>query len=129
MKGLLATLIFTLVLGVLPVTAARATETIRVQINTQKRAPKSRLTIRFLELIEDSRCPVDTNCVWAGNATIKVRVSRNGRNRDLTLETNGQNNSVKAHGYSIKFVALTPVPRSNIRINRNGYVATLAITR
>lgn len=129
MKALLATLIFVLFLAVLPANAARVGETIKVQVNTEKRAPKSRLSIRFVEMVEDSRCPVDTNCVWAGDATIKVRVRRNGRSSDLTLNINGQNNTAKFNGYSIKFVGLTPVPRSNIRINRNGYVATFAIAR
>jgi hypothetical protein len=113
-----------LALGVIPATAAKRSETMRVQINKEKRFAKSKVSIRFVELIEDSRCPTDTNCIWAGNAKIKIRVSRGGRSQELTLDTNGPNQAATAEGYSIKLIGLTPEPRSNIRINRNGYVAT-----
>ena len=129
MKGLVASLILMLAVGVMPAMAKRQTETVKVQVNTEKRSSKSKLAIRFVEMVEDSRCPRDVNCVWAGNAKIKVRVSKNGRSHDLTLDTNGQSQSAVAEGYSIKLLGLTPEPRSNIRINRNGYVATLEIVK
>jgi len=124
MKGLIVSLMMLLALGVLPATAAKRPETMRVQINKEKRFPRSRLSVRFVELVEDSRCPTDTNCIWAGNAKIKIRVTANGRSQELTLDTNGQHQAATAEGYSIKLISLTPAPRSNIRINRNGYVAT-----
>lgn len=129
MKTVIATIILVLGFGWLPAEAAQGRETLRVQVNREKRAPKSRLMIRFVELVEDSRCPVDTNCIWAGNARIKVRVTKNGRSHDLTLDTNGKDRAAVAEGYSIQMTALTPVPRSNIRINRNGYVATFEVVK
>ena len=125
MKGLIATLILMLGLGIMPANAARRAESLSVQVNKEKRFPKARLTVRFVELGEDSRCPTDTNCVWAGNAKIKIRVTGNGKSQDLTLDTNGPNQAAVAMGYSIKLIGLTPSPKSNVRINRNGYVATL----
>lgn len=109
---------------------AQRTETARVQVNREKRLPKSKLSIRFTELIEDSRCPTGTNCVWAGNAKIRISVRRSGRSaQSFELETNGAGNSVNYQGYKITLTALTPHPAINIRINRNGYVATLAVSR
>jgi len=124
MKGIIAGLMFMLAFAVVPATAAKRSETLRVQINKEKKFAKSKLTVRFVELVEDSRCPADTNCVWAGNAKIKIRVTMNGRTQDLTLDTNGPKQAATAEGYSIKLIGLTPEPRSNVRINRNGYVAT-----
>ena len=124
MKGLIASLMLTLAFGMVPTMAAKNAEMVRVQINKEKRFAKSKLSIRFVELVEDSRCPTDTNCIWAGNAKIKIRVARNGRSQELTLDTNGPNQAATAEGYSIKLIGLTPAPRSNIRINRNGYIAT-----
>src|SRR5687768_9226208 len=124
MKSLIVILLFALVIGTVPAMAGDRAETMRVQINKEKRFAKSKLFIRFVELVDDSRCPTDTNCVWAGNAKIKIRVRAHGRSHDLTLDTNGPNQAATAEGYSIKLVGLTPAPRSNIRINRNGYVAT-----
>jgi len=125
MKGLILSLMMLLALGVLPATAAKRPETMRVQINKEKRFAKGRLSIRFVELVEDSRCPTDTNCIWAGNAKIRIRVAGYGRSQELTLDTNGQHQAATAEGYSIKLISLTPAPRSNIRITRNGYGATL----
>ena len=126
MRGLIAGLMLILAFASVDVAGQRKGETLKVQVNKEKRFAKSKLSVRFLELVDDSRCPTDTNCVWAGNAQIKVRVTKNGRSHDLTLDTNGPNHAVKAEGYLIKLVALTPQPRSNIRINRYGYVATLS---
>jgi hypothetical protein len=124
MKGLIAGLMFMLAFTVVPASAARRAETVRVQINKEKKFPKAKLSVRFVELVEDSRCPTDTQCVWAGNAKIKIRVTMNGRTHDLSLDTNGPHQAATAEGYSIKLLSLTPAPRSNIRVDRNGYVAT-----
>lgn len=35
--------------------------------------------ITFLEVLEDSRCPKDVNCVWAGQARIKIRIKEKGK--------------------------------------------------
>ncbi len=131
MKGIISSLIFMLAFGVFSVSVnAQRTEKLRVQINQEKRFAKSRLAVRFVELVEDSRCPTDTNCVWAGNARIKIRVSKNGRSEEITLDTNGPKQyATTADGHSIKLVSLTPSPRSNIRINRNGYVATFEVVK
>lgn len=131
MKGFVAILVFMLAFAVLPATAAKAKspQTVRVQVNHEKRFGKGRLSVRFVELVEDSRCPTDANCVWAGNAIIKIRVRGFGRTHDLTLDTNGRKQAVVAEGYQFKLVGLTPQPRTNIRINRNGYVATIEVTK
>lgn len=40
-----------------------------------------------IRVLEDSRCPVDVACVWAGRLRISVRITGQGRpaTRDLTL--------------------------------------------
>ena len=130
MKGLIAGLMLMLAFGVMPASAAKRSETVRVQINKEKSFPKAKLSVRFVELVEDSRCPSDAQCVWAGNAKIKIRVTKNGHPQDLTLDTNGPHQyATTADGYSIKLVGLTPAPKSNIRIDRNGYIATFEVVK
>ena len=124
-------ILFLLVFGVAGVATAKAqaAESIRVQINHQVRAYRSGIKVRFVELVEDSRCPVDVNCIQAGNAKIRVEVSKRGRSKSLELDTNSMKGAAIFEGYRFQLRKLTPEPRSNIRINRNGYVATIHVER
>ena len=130
MKALLAGLLMVMAFGSLSAAVLGRTETLRVQVNKEKRFPKSKLTVRFVELVDDSRCPTDTNCIWAGNGKIKVSVKAgSGPAKVFEMDTNGTNKTVSHGGYQITLKDLTPHPRSNIRINRNGYVATFEAQR
>lgn len=102
----------------------------KIQVNKQKKFSRSGLTVRFIEMVEDSRCPKGTQCVWAGNAKIKVEVKRNGEQKEIIeLNTGTNEKSARYDGLLIELVSLTPEPANNIRINRNGYVATIAVSR
>jgi hypothetical protein len=107
----------------------RPVHSVTVRIHQERPAPRGNLRVRFLEMIEDSRCPRDVNCIQAGTARIRVRVSKNGRSQVLVLETNGGRQPAVFAGYELALYTLTPEPRSNIRINPNGYVATIQFRR
>ena len=122
-------LILTLAFGAIFAVEAQTGQQQKVQIHKQKRFSRSNLTVKFVSLIEDSRCPVGTNCIWAGNAKIKIEVSK-GRNKEtFEVNTNLGPKGATYNGYQIELVALTPVPKEKIRINKNGYVATFAVSR
>lgn len=36
-------------------------------------------TIKFMEVLEDSRCPKNTTCIWDGGARVLVEVSEKGK--------------------------------------------------
>jgi len=112
------------------ISAQSRNSTVRVKVNTEKSVPRAGFRVKLLEIVDDSRCPEDTNCVWAGNATVRIQV-RGGRGGRRTFELNstGEPTSIKYSGYDIRLAGLTPHPRTNIRINRNGYVATFEIRR
>ena len=129
MKAIFLTLILTLVFGNLQSTEAQTNQTVKVQINQQKTLAKSRLTIKFDSLVEDSRCPTDSKCVWAGNAKIKINVSKGGESKTFEINTNSEPKAVTFAGYKIKLTDLNPKPASNIRINRNGFVATFLVSK
>ena len=115
-------------LGIFAETYAQASQSLMVRIG-QEKAARGNLRVRFLTLVEDSRCPTDTNCVWAGTAKIKIQVRSGSRTaQTFEIETAGTADDVVFRGYRIKLTNLTPHPANNIRINRNGYVATFRIT-
>ena len=110
---------------------AEAKQPFTVKINQQKTDAKSKLTFRFVSLIEDSRCPTDVKCIQAGNAKIQIKVSKanGGAARTFELNTNSKPQTVSFSGYQIKLTDLNPKPATNIRIDRNGFMATFAITK
>lgn len=127
--NLIAALLLTLVLGTFQIAEAQSQERQKVQIHKQKRFAKSNLTVKFVSLIEDSRCPEGANCIWAGNAKIKIEIGKSGKKETFEVNTTLGPKGATYNGYAIELVSLVPVPRENIRINRNGYVATFAVSR
>ena len=122
-------MILTLAFGSFIAAEAQTKERQKVQIQKQKRFSRSNLTVRFVSLVEDSRCPVGANCVWAGNAKIRIEVGKGRNKKSFEVNTNVGPKGAIYNGYQIELLALTPVPKENIRINRNGYVATFAVSR
>lgn len=126
MKTLFLALILTFVFG----TFAAAQTSVKIGVGKQKTATTDKLKIKFVTMVEDSRCPTDTNCIWAGNAKIKIKVTDfRGRTKFFDLNTGSQPQAATFAGYDIRLEDLTPAPASNIRINRNGYTATFKISR
>ena len=44
--------------------------------------------LKFVEVLQDSRCPKDVNCIWAGEVIVLVDIFKNGRKveqKKLTL--------------------------------------------
>ena len=86
----------------------------------------ARLT--FERVSGDSRCPMDANCVWAGDATIAISVSQSGsaaEARELHTQANGS--QISYGNYLIQLTALAPYPRSDRQIRAEDYVATLVV--
>ena len=76
---IILTLILTFAFGgLLSVSAQPARQEQKIQAAKQKKFSRSGLTVRFVELMEDSRCPENARCVWAGNARIKLEVKGKG---------------------------------------------------
>lgn len=76
-------------------------------------------SLRFKEVISDSRCPKDVTCVWAGEAKILVELYRNGsflKEKILTLSnsTIPLEFSVQGVNYSINKMVLYPYPTTKL---------------
>ena len=44
-------------------------------------------SVTFVRVVSDSRCPPQVQCVWAGDAMIELRVTRDRVSRKITLHT------------------------------------------
>ena len=127
MKKVFTGLLFLiLAAGAFPIHAKRLQD-IKVQIN--RSVTTNGLKIEFVELVEDSRCPVDVECVWAGNAKIKIRVTKGRKSQLLDLDMMTKGTKPNYGTYRLTLKGLSPELRSNVRINRNAYVATIGVTK
>jgi hypothetical protein len=105
-------------------------ETFALRYGNQKTVARGELRIRFVTVMEDSRCPVGVNCVWAGNAKIQVKVSdRRGRSKVMELNTSGEPRGAQFGRYAINLVNLTPQPRENNKPSPSRYTAMFSIQR
>lgn len=130
MKALIFTIIFVLATAVIGRAAPLQPKNVNIGVNQTKAIRGTQLSVKFVEMVEDSRCPRDVNCIWAGNAKIRVTVTKRGSApQTIQLNTMQSGEVLTAHGYRLRLVGLTPTPASNIRINRNGYIANIEFTK
>ena len=138
MKSLLLTLVAILGIGATNISAALEPKTVKpetfkpetfaLRTGTQRTVARGELTIKFVTVMEDSRCPVDVQCVWAGNAKIQVKVTdRRGRTKMMELNTNGEPKGDQFGRYAISLVNLTPEPTQKRKPTPSRYNARLSI--
>ncbi|WP_271423638.1 hypothetical protein [Aequorivita sinensis] len=87
------------------------------------------VSVKFLEVIEDSRCPEGVNCMWAGRAIVKAEVTSNGKTEEVTLifgETRPgeekNTNLFTSDKFVINGLTLNPYPTSESTGKDTGYV-------
>jgi hypothetical protein len=84
--------------------------------------------LTFKDVRTDSRCPVDVQCVWAGEAKIGVVISGNGTTEETKILTLAPGASdASAGNLRIRFVGLAPVPRQSNAGTSRAYVAQLVV--
>lgn len=76
------------------------------------------MNVTFKGISEDSRCPKDVNCIWAGVAVAQVEVMGTAT-RPMTLEiatidnkARNYNASAVFNGYTISLADVQPYPRA-----------------
>jgi hypothetical protein len=91
------------------------------------------MRVRFDNVLEDSRCPTEVECVWTGEARIAVSV-RLGDADPAAVEFNTNpapkqtRSSVVVGAYTIELQSLEPIPRMpGESIPLEDYTATLIV--
>lgn len=109
---------------------AHAQTPARISVKLAQQKLHRSLAVKFVAVVEDSRCPKDAVCVWAGNAKIKLEV-RKGRGawKSVELNTNAGPSAATIDGYEIKLVGLDPYPGSGGSGEKPAYTAKIEIKR
>lgn len=71
-------------------------------------------TVKFAEVLSDSRCPEKVTCVWAGEAKIRLEIQKNGEkveNKTLVFSPNMQSSVLfSLKNKEVKVYGLSPYP-------------------
>jgi hypothetical protein len=101
---------------------------ITLRLGQELRAPDILMTIAFLAVRNDSRCPVDVVCVWAGNAEVEIGVALGmGPTVPYLLNTGLDPRSANLGAYQLTLVELRPAPVSTASIPPEQYVVSLRL--
>jgi hypothetical protein len=103
---------------------------ISVKAGKTKCERSSRVSIRLVEVVEDSRCPVGVNCIWAGRAVVKVTATKSGEApATFELADNDEKSNVEFAGYRIHFKSLLPKPTADGEPKQEDYVAVFRLEK
>ena len=130
MKTLILATILTLCIGGLFYANAAITETLTLRVGQQKTSATGKIKVKFISVMEDSRCPVNVTCVWAGNAKIKISLAK-GKKAARLFELNStlKTDLIVFEGYEIRLVDLYPRPGKKVRRVALRPAATISITK
>ncbi|MCQ8127790.1 hypothetical protein [Methylomonas rivi] len=88
------------------------------------------LVIKFKAVLEDSRCPVNAVCVWAGNGKAELEVIEiAGQNKTVLLNTEDKPKEIALKGHELKLIALNPPRIDGVSISSGDYAVTLYVKK
>ena len=87
---------------------------------------KDKLEVQFAGIKEDSRCPKNVNCFWAGQVTAALTVD--GQAVELTLGSREKGKSSQVvNGYTIELQQVNPYPVDGDKIAKGDYTVGLIV--
>ena len=90
------------------------------------------LTVCLDSVLNDSRCPSNSICVWQGLATARFSVRENNKAHTITLATRNfgfYRRDTIVEGFRIEFINLGPQRKDETPVNYNDYIAELKVTK
>ncbi|NGP89939.1 hypothetical protein [Fodinibius halophilus] len=87
--------------------------------------PEEGITLRFNDVLTDSRCPQGVSCIWLGNAEIVIELNDTKANLNTLLEPN----QVRFSEYKVQFLSLKPYPKHDVELENKDYFAKLLISK
>jgi len=81
------------------------------------------LSIEFVDVVEDSRCPRDVTCIWEGQAVCALKITSGESVSDLTIVEPGLSPGLSGAvfgTYDLSFT-LEPYPESTLEISKDEY--------
>ena len=108
-------------------------EEISIQVFDTATYCSENLSITFNAYPNESRCPSNVTCIWAGFVEVELLINQKGKENVLKLSTEPNISGLpvqnKVGDYSIKLIDVMPYPATNIRIDPNEFRVVLLIEK
>ena len=89
-----------------------------------------KLVIKFKAVLEDSRCPINVVCVWAGNGKVEFEIlDIDGQNKTVILNTEEEPKARTLKGHKLKLISLNPPRIDGVSISSGDYSVTLRVEK
>jgi hypothetical protein len=87
-----------------------------------------KMKVSLTSVDEDSRCPKGVNCVWQGNAHVKLKIEMgDSTNQEVNLDTFWGDQCFRIHGKKIQMISLLPYPELNKKPHNQEYRVVLEV--
>ena len=108
----------------------RAEGGVEIKVGQEKEVEGGDLRIAFERVAEDSRCPQGVQCVWQGNARVRlVAIDRKGECVEFDLNTGVEPFEHQFGVYTIRLAKLAPYPSADRKPGPGDYSATVVVTK
>ena len=105
------------------------------RLNCKKSISIEDINLKFEEVLSDSRCPKDVQCVWAGEAKVLIEISQNGNvinRKEIIIDVKGIMNEASNLIYAsntIKVYAtgLYPYPTTSQKKDLETYYLEISV--
>jgi hypothetical protein len=86
--------------------------------------------IKFKAVLEDSRCPVNVVCVWAGNGKVEFEIlDVDGQDKTVILNTEDEPSAATLKRHKLTLISLNPPRVDGVSISPGDYSVTLRVER
>lgn len=107
-------------------------ESFELKVGESAQIEAEALQIGFEGVPADSRCPKGEQCIWEGDATVRIwlqKAPETKETHELHTSPKEQSAAMSELGYEVKLLRIDPYPISGRTTERGDYVATLELTR
>ena len=95
------------------------TDQIQTKVGLNQTIVHHGISITPLEVLEDSRCPVDAECLWAGTVRVRVTLESEGGVQETTFSLES---TITFAGNRVKLSGVMPAARAGVKIATSEYL-------
>lgn len=107
-------------------TSTATTTLVRVETRINQGASALDVTVTPRELLEDSRCPIGVQCIWAGRVRVAVDISSGLGTAHETYEIGTM---ITTEAEAVTLVEVAPSPRADIERTPSDYTFIFEIEK